>query len=187
MSTLNRRKQRVLVVEKDFQFRFTLKILLTNGLILLVFGGAILFVVRLNYEMLIRDALIQMPDMVSNLRHELRVLSLVVSLGLVLMLSLIFLTGLFLTQKIAGPLYAFKRRLKEFGSGNAGVRLKLRTGDELQSLEALFNESMEFYDEQLRFTRKELEELQVLVESKFGQEKIQTLLQRLPTPKVFHH
>lgn len=189
MTDLNRRKNRVLVVEKDFQYRFTMKILFTNGLILLVFGGVVLFVLRSNYEMLIKDALVQMPDMVKVLRRELKTTSLIVSFGLVFMLSMIFMTGLFLTQKIAGPLYAFKRKLNDFASGGTGIRLKLRNGDELQSLESLFNEAMENYDKQMAQTRKSLEEALLNLEvnkATEAQDKLRILLEKVPQPRIFH-
>lgn len=56
-----------------------------------------------------------------------------VSLGFAVIL---FLTGRILSQRIAGPLYAFERFLDDLAAGRPR-RLRLRTGDEFRHLEEL--------------------------------------------------
>lgn len=58
---------------------------------------------------------------------------LLVSLGFAVIL---FLTGRVLSQRIAGPLYAFERFLDDLAAGRPR-RLRLRTGDEFRHLEEL--------------------------------------------------
>ncbi|MCM2283059.1 MAG: signal peptidase II [Bdellovibrionaceae bacterium] len=58
---------------------------------------------------------------------------LLVSFGFAVIL---FLTGRVLSQRIAGPLYAFERFLDDLSAGRPR-RLRLRTGDEFRHLEAL--------------------------------------------------
>lgn len=140
------RRSRRLVVERDFQYRFTLMICLYGGGLFLIFGGIMLYFLKANYEIFIQEALIQMPDMVSGLKREFRLLSLGMITGLLVLLVVLFGLGLVLTQRIAGPIFALKRRLKEFADGKTGIRLTLRTADEFHNLEEIFNLAMERYD-----------------------------------------
>ncbi len=147
MGTQSQRRNRLkLVIEKDFQYRFTINMCLIAGLIFLLCGGILLLIVRMNYEAFIQYAVLQMPATVSQLERELRMLSLGLVAALLLMVSMLFGLGLMLTHRVAGPLYALKRRLEEFSEGQSGVRLNLRTKDEFHNLERVFNRAMEVHD-----------------------------------------
>jgi methyl-accepting chemotaxis protein len=144
--SIQRRRPR-LVIEKDFQYRFTLRLCLVNGLLITLFVGTFLFFINLNYDMLINGALKQLPETVIQLRREFR---LIVALMLVAMISLIlllFISGLYLTHQIAGPLFSLKTRLKEFADGKTKIRMHLRKADEFHNLEELFNYAMERHEE----------------------------------------
>jgi methyl-accepting chemotaxis protein len=52
--------------------------------------------------------------------------------GLTLMVVLIGLLGIYVTHKIAGPVYKMKRLLGQVGQGNLRVEARLRKGDELR-------------------------------------------------------
>ena len=158
MKSLPERRRRInLIVDRDFQFRFSLKILLATGLVFFLFGGTFLFLIRLNYDMLIQDALIQMPDMVDSLRREFRLISYGMMGAFILMLSAIFLVSLYMSLQVAGPLYALRKRLKEFADGRSGLRLHLRNRDEFHSLEETFNLAMENHDLRQRILKENLD------------------------------
>jgi methyl-accepting chemotaxis protein len=140
-----RRKNR-LFVEKDFQYRFTLRICLLAGVIFAIFAGFVLFFVRLSYEMLIQSALLQMPDMVAKLKWEFRAMSTGIIVSFLLFMSVLFTAGILLTRRIAGPLLSIKKRLQDFALGQESVRLRLRTGDEFLNLESVFNLAMEAHE-----------------------------------------
>lgn len=144
---IQRRKRFRFIIEKNFQYRFTIRICFIAGFLFLLSGGLFLYIVRLNYEMLIQEALLQMPEMVSQLRNEFRFLTVGMIAALILMISLLFALGLVLTQRVAGPLFAFQRKLRDFAEGKHQVRMKLRREDEFHSLEESFNRAMERYDE----------------------------------------
>jgi len=143
---IEKRKKRY-VIEKDFQYRFTLKLCLVGGGLLITYGGLVLYMIRLNYEMLIHNALIQMPDVVSGLQHEFRLLSLLLVAVLVLVIAFLFGLGLLLTHQIAGPLLALQARLKDIANGKKGVRLRLRRGDEFQNIANAFNNAMDHIEQ----------------------------------------
>jgi nitrogen fixation/metabolism regulation signal transduction histidine kinase len=53
--------------------------------------------------------------------------------GLALMVVLIGLLGIYITHKVAGPVYKMTRLLKQVGEGNLHVDARLRKGDELRA------------------------------------------------------
>lgn len=152
-----KRRSRV-VIERDFQYRVTLRICLIAGLMLVAFGTGLLFLVKLSYEMLVQNALLQMPEMVSSLQREFRLVSLGIVTAFIVMIGIMVGLGLVLTQRLAGPLYAFKRQLQAFSDGRSGVRLSLRLGDEFAGLAVTFNEAMERADERSREINTQLRE-----------------------------
>lgn len=144
-----KRRSPRLVVDRNFQLRFAIKISLLTGSILLLFSGFVLFFVKSNYDMLVREALIQMPDSAEVLMQEFRFLLFTISTGLVVLIPTLFGIGLYLSKSVAGPVLALRRRLSEISNGRQGVRLRLRNGDELKSLELDFNEAMETLERQI--------------------------------------
>ena len=89
--------------------------------------------------------------------------------------------GLYLTQRVAGPLFALKRRLQEFTDGRMGVRLKLRTEDEFHELEESFNVAMESHDRRRADLEQALAVAEKLIRGNNPEaaiQKIQSLLER---------
>jgi methyl-accepting chemotaxis protein len=156
MSSIQRRKPR-LVIEKDFQYRFTLKICLVNGFLITLFAGIFLFFINLNYDMLINGALRHLPETVVQLRREFRLIVALMLAALVALILLLFISGLYLTQQIAGPLFSLKSRLKEFADGKSKVRMHLRQSDEFHNLEELFNYAMERHEERRNQMRESIQ------------------------------
>lgn len=161
-----RRQRFRFVIEKDFQYRFTLRICLIAGVIYALIGGINIFYLRYNYETLINHATLQMPSLVPQLEHELRFLTSGIVASLILMISTIFYLGLILTHRVAGPLFAMKKRLKDFIDGRYPVRLHLRSKDEFRSLEDMFNLAMETHDERLKTHQDSLVKIQALIKAK---------------------
>jgi len=149
-STVPHRRRKRLLIEKDFQYRFTLKLCLISGLLFAVFTAISLFFIRLSYEMLIQSALIQMPEMVSKLRWEFRSLSLAMLVNWALFVGAMFFVGVLYTQRIAGPVYALRRRFQDLTKDMKLKKLKLRQGDEFRSLEASYNHVVEVLDEHMQ-------------------------------------
>lgn len=156
MDRRNNRRRRF-VIEREFQYRLTLRICMIASLVFLVFCGALLFIMRVNYEALVQNALLQMPEMVPQLQRDFRLsLTAIVSM-LILMVSVIFGVGLILTQRLAGPLYALRRQLHGFSRGQRGVRLSLRSGDDFLPLAESFNQAMETHDKRMSLLTREAE------------------------------
>ena len=143
MSVKDKRKRRY-VIERDFQYRFTLRLFIVGGSLFFTYGGLVLFYIRLNYEALVRSALIQLPpSSVQTMQQEFLKLSLSLVFVLALVMAFLFGLGLVLTHKIAGPLVAFNGRFKDIAAGKTGVRVRLREGDEFQEMAQNFNLAVE--------------------------------------------
>ena len=57
---------------------------------------------------------------------------------------------LFVSHKIAGPLFRFKQVVKELASGNFTNQVRLRKGDQLQDFADEFNEMLAAVRERIR-------------------------------------
>ncbi len=141
-TSVDKRRLRV-IVEKDFQYRFTLKLCLWGGLIIVAFGALFLFTMKTSYSMLIDVTLTKIPSDVANLERELRMISAIFVGCIVVMIAGLFGLGLVISQKLVGPIVALQNRLRDFADGRRGVRLRLRRDDEFHSVEDVFNNAME--------------------------------------------
>lgn len=61
--------------------------------------------------------------------------------------------SIYLTHRVAGPLYRFQRSTAELAEGNLAVRIRLRNGDELQDLAELANQAVENLDQAMKEIR----------------------------------
>lgn len=138
----NKRRKKYLI-EKDFQYRFTFKLCIIAGVLFACFTGLALFFIKLSYEMLIQNALLHMPEMVDKLRSEFSTLSLAIMGNWILFVGTIFVLGVIYTQKIAGPVFALKKRLLDLNATGSLDPIRLRQGDEFHSLANVYNRAMD--------------------------------------------
>lgn len=146
-SAIEKRRSKV-VVERDFQYRFTLKLCLWGGLVIISFGILFLFIMKLSYTALLETSLGKLPPyLIQEMHREFRMISTFVVAGIVAMVAGLFGLGLVISQKLAGPIVALQRRLKDFSEGKLGVRLNLRKDDEFQNIQLVFNSAMETHED----------------------------------------
>ncbi|MFO0672082.1 MAG: hypothetical protein U0235_21060 [Polyangiaceae bacterium] len=81
--------------------------------------------------------------------------------GLSVMVFLIGLMGIFITHKIAGPIYKMKMLLRQVGDGKLNFQGRLRKGDELQDFFETFQEMVEKLKDR---QAKEVETLEAAME-----------------------
>jgi methyl-accepting chemotaxis protein len=65
------------------------------------------------------------------IRHQQRNMLITLTSALTLLVVLIGFAGIFVTHKVAGPIYKMKRQIREVGEGHLRIPNKLRKGDEL--------------------------------------------------------
>jgi nitrogen fixation/metabolism regulation signal transduction histidine kinase len=86
-------------------------------------------------------------------------------LGIILFLTLCNITvGVYLSHKIAGPLFRFVMCIRELANGNLKIQVNLRKGDELRELEAAFNDMTERLRSNVRQDRQHLKDIQEAVQ-----------------------
>lgn len=168
-------RRRKILIEKDFQYRFTLKLCLLSGALFAISTGISLFFIKLSYEMLVQSALIQMPEMVDKLRWEFRTLSTGMLINWALFVGSIFALGVIYTQRIAGPIYAFRRKFQDFSRTLNPQKIKLRTHDEFHSLEESFNIGMETLGQHLNKLQQSTSRAQQLLMSNQTEEALKEL------------
>lgn len=69
-----------------------------------------------------------------------RTINVTLILRLILIAPLVALLAVFLSHKVAGPLYRIERFLRLVAAGDLSTKLRLRKGDELQDLAEALNE-----------------------------------------------
>lgn len=117
-------RRRHYLTEKKYQIRYTLVILLAMLLVAFIIGG-------LTYW-----------DLSSNLGKE-RALELMrwdaYIFRVAILLLAAFLSGIFLSHKIIGPIRRIENALRDMNEGQYDVNLKLRFGDELYGISEEIN------------------------------------------------
>ncbi len=146
-----KRKILNLSIEKPFQIRLIIKTLLMAFLFILIVGGGFYFYSDQKMSETLQIAHIKM----STLRDYLfpMVLIFIAVAAFITTIYTIFLTG-----RIAGPLYRTKREMKKLGDGDFNTSLVFRRRDELKDLAATFNLMVESLNSKLLPLRKYLAE-----------------------------
>ena len=137
----NRRRTRNYFPEPRFQLSF-LRFLLLGALLHISASCAILYYfLKQNYELLVKYAGLE-PEITTLLFRELRILIAVIGVTFAVYLLGTLILGIAFSHRIAGPLFAVKRTIRDLNAGK-DVRLKLRKGDEWQDLVDEFNAMVE--------------------------------------------
>ncbi|HOW27851.1 MAG TPA: hypothetical protein PK876_05060 [Elusimicrobiota bacterium] len=126
--------KRKYLINKPLQFKYALLI------------GGVLFVMMLLVQthtyLLIQSLL---PNLFSStLGRSVRAIQLWMAINSVIYLIVIAALSIFISHKIAGPLYRLEKSIQEIlDSNDVRQRISLRKGDELQSLADLINRLLE--------------------------------------------
>ncbi len=134
---MNRRGFKNYFPEPRFQAKFLLFLVggavVQTALTYLVVG----YFVSQNYELLVKYAGLE-KDILNILSGELKKLIWVMSAASAAFVSGTFLLGVVFSHRVAGPIYALKRTIRELNGGKDSF-LKLRAGDEFTEMADDFN------------------------------------------------
>ncbi|MDD5166302.1 MAG: methyl-accepting chemotaxis protein [Candidatus Omnitrophica bacterium] len=135
------------LIEKEFQTKFILKFCA------LVAAGGLLFIGIL-YLLLMQSTTVSIVDSRVAVRTTADfilpiLVQTVVIVTVIVSLATIAVT-LFISHKIAGPLYRFKKVLQELESGDFTSDFRLRHMDQLQELAGVFNSMVKKIREELK-------------------------------------
>jgi len=130
-------KRHIYFIEKSFQARFILKFcgliglggVLTTGLLYLWAKGATTVSIVNSRVIVTTTADFILPLLIQT----------VIIVTILIAIATIAVT-LFVSHKIAGPLYRFKRIMEAMGEGDFLNQVKIRKGDQLQDLAKIFDD-----------------------------------------------
>jgi methyl-accepting chemotaxis protein len=124
-------------VKKDFQFKFILKFclliligaILSTGLLFLFSQGTLTSSFQQSRLLIENTALVILPAVIyTNL----------ITLGLITLATIV--VTLFISHKLAGPMFRFEKELKEIGKGDLTKRLEVRKKDPITGMADSLNE-----------------------------------------------
>ncbi len=143
-------RRRQYIINQDFQFRYIGLLVGLASLLCLVFIVMTKHYIELNLNPLIETGLISSPVINELIQIEKQFLNknlLIVFLGV---LATITLAGIFITHRIAGPIYALERRMKQIAQeGMQRTPFQIRRTDEFQELVESFNDMMASIQKQM--------------------------------------
>jgi len=149
-------------IKKSFQANFFLRFALLILLEALLIVGLFIYVSGGTLTTGYQGAALKIEKTSSFFFVAYLLISLIVGIAVGLAGMLVFM---FLSHKIAGPLYRFEKSLEEISGGNLTHRIRLRKSDQLGDLAQSLNRFTQRMDETMGRLRKEIHEASKLSSS----------------------
>jgi methyl-accepting chemotaxis protein len=121
-------QRKTVLVKKSLQLKYIGLIFASVAVALIIMGFDL-------YYTMYRLVLMDNPSIIPLLHRA----DSIFLLRAVIYLSIIFVVSLFISNRLAGPIYRFEKSTQVVGSGDLTHRVSLRTGDELLELQEEFN------------------------------------------------
>ncbi|MBI3601967.1 MAG: hypothetical protein HY209_03645 [Candidatus Omnitrophica bacterium] len=140
-------------IDKDFQTKFIIKFCL------IVCAGALLTIAFLYYLARLSTTVAIINSRVTVMTTSDFIMPLLIQTVIVVMVFVSMATimvTLFVSHKIAGPLYRFKQTFKELSQGRFTNQVKLREGDQLQEVAGDFNQMITTVRTQVQTAQEQL-------------------------------
>ncbi len=143
-------KRKQIYINMDLQFKYSLVLIFTMFIEMVIVGLALLYVFSQPKP--------EIPG--ANIYFMYRVV-----LGIIIVITLCNITvGVYLSHKVAGPLFRFVMCSREVANGNLRIQVNLRKGDELREMEGAFNDMTEKLRSVVREDRRRLEDIKAAAE-----------------------
>ncbi|MCK5218862.1 HAMP domain-containing protein [bacterium] len=139
-------KRKQIYINMDLQFKYSLVLIFTMFIEMVIVGLALLYVFSQ-----------PKPDIPgANIYFIYKVV-----LAIILFLTLCNITvGVYLSHKVAGPLFRFVMCTRELAQGNFKIQVNLRKGDEMRELESAYNDMTDKIRSLVRQDRQKLKAIQ---------------------------
>lgn len=131
------------IINKTIQVRFTILISTVVAVSSLSAIGITWYIMQKNYVNIIDSVGYLVPELSNKLQLELFTMNSLFVFLIFASISLAFFLGIWLSGKIAGPLFAFTRAVNRLTKG-IDEGFKLRKKDELKDLEVLYENIRSF-------------------------------------------
>jgi len=128
-------KRKTLLVSKDFQIRFIALIALLSIIFALVVG-------TITYIFIAQSPTKNFLGKLFKVSTQEKIFIAAMTLSSVLALIIIIIIGLFISHKIAGPLYRITKYMHRLADGDLSFEVKLRKNDEFADLAEEFDKTV---------------------------------------------
>lgn len=149
-------RRRNYFIKKKFQSEVILKIVLV-WLIGVIFGTIVLYFLSKETVTAYYSGGKVIVKSTADIILEKLILSGVINFFITVLFGIFIM--LFISHRLAGPLYRFEKTIEEMIDGNVGFSIKLRKKDELVELVPKFNELLSTYNEKLSEIKQIVEKL----------------------------
>ncbi len=157
------------LVKVGLQLRYMMLVLLAMLAVLVVVGWTVYFTI---WKEITADPNLTMDKLV--LIFEKGNAELLKKLAIIVLF--VGVLSIFVSHRIAGPVYRFEKSAKVIAEGDLSLRIRLRKGDELQELADAFNQMTESLESMVFNDRRVLKRLEVV---------LKTLKEKLTTKKAW--
>ncbi len=148
------------LIKKDFQLRYIGLLIGFASIICLIFIVATKYYININLGALIDSGLIS-SDMATQLIHLEKGI-LYKNLLTIFLILIVTITGIgiFITHRIAGPIFALERRMKQISrEGIQSTEFRVRRTDEFQELIEAFNDMIISLQKQTQINSEKLDQI----------------------------
>lgn len=135
----SRQRRTQYVIAKSFQLRFALLLSGVGVVVTSVIGFVLYSILARTQSLFIGTGMVLSPSVIEFLGEQ-RSLFIYSLLGTFLGVTLILMIlGIFISHRLAGPIFALSRKMNDLAQGNFNSILSLRKADEFQDLKDKFN------------------------------------------------
>lgn len=135
---VDRKKRTHYFIATQFQIRFALLLIGVGVLVTAIVGLILYFVLNHLHDVLVNSNVLSLEvvEFLEQQNHLYTYSLLGTFIGVTLVL---FILGIFVSHRLAGPIFALTRRMNDLAQGNFNVSLTLRKSDEFQEVKDKFN------------------------------------------------
>lgn len=126
-------KRKIIVIKKKLQFKFVSFVFVTTFIAVLLIGFDVYYTIGRHFVEIINQEIFKTLIKATNL----------LLLKIFFYFIFVIAIAVFLSHKIAGPIYRFEKSTQIIGSGDFTYRVRLRKSDELKELMDAFNKMIE--------------------------------------------
>ncbi len=148
------------LIQPKFQLAFSGLLVLIAFISAVLVGIVIYQLIYANNLLFVKYNLHTDPDFLVLLAKERKVIMIAWMGSFLSVAVLLFIAGIFLSHKMAGPIYAFNRELQKLQKGNFTAHLELRKKDEFKELKIPFNHWVQSLQ---KMTEQDIEKISPLI------------------------
>lgn len=143
-------RRRHYLIDQSFQLRYIGLFIGLASIIFMIFVLAAKYYINMNLDPLVESGMISSPALSELINIEKRFLSKNLLTIFLILISVLTICGIFITHRVAGPIFALKRQMQEITqTGFPETKLRIRQTDEFQDVVEIFNDMISSLEKRL--------------------------------------